>query len=42
LNDTVRYDDSSIFHQADIVRPVDGMGTIEEIFGRIAATLASA
>ena len=28
--------------KAGIVRPVDGMGAIEEIFGRIAAVLASA
>jgi adenylate kinase len=30
------------YGQAGIVRPVDGMGGIEEIFGRIAAVLASA
>ena len=30
------------YDQAGIVRPVDGMGSIEEIFGRIAAVLASA
>ena len=29
------------YRQASIVRPVDGMGSIEEIFGRIAAVLAA-
>jgi len=30
------------YERAGIVRPVDGMGAIQEIFGRIAAVLASA
>ena len=30
------------YDEAGIVRPVDGMGGIEEIFGRIAVALASA